>query len=57
MPHYHCCVGGCDNDSRYPEKRTEERTGYWEFDIALLPLGFKGKSPLGDKHFERTGAL
>ena len=20
MPHYRCCVGGCDNDSRYPEK-------------------------------------
>jgi len=39
------------------KKRTEERTRYWEFDIALLPEGFKGKSPLGDKHFERTGAL
>ena len=20
MPHYRCCVGGCDNDSRYPDK-------------------------------------
>ena len=20
MPHYRCCAGGCDNDSRYPEK-------------------------------------
>ena len=20
MPNYRCCVGGCDNDSRYPEK-------------------------------------
>jgi len=20
MPHYRCCVGGCHNDSRYPEK-------------------------------------
>ena len=20
MPHYHCCVSGCDNDSRYPDK-------------------------------------
>ena len=20
MPNYRCCVGGCNNDSRYPEK-------------------------------------
>ena len=20
MPNYRCCAGGCDNDSRYPEK-------------------------------------
>ena len=38
MPHYRCCVGGCDNDSRYPEKKnTKERTRYWGLDIVLLP--------------------
>ena len=39
------------------KKSTEERTRYWGLDFALFPKGFKGKSPLGDKHFERTGAL
>ena len=31
MPNYRCCVGGCNNDSRYPDKIVKRKLKFYHF--------------------------
>lgn len=55
MPHYRCCVGGCDNDSRYPEKKILKR----EHATGDLTLYYFSKDSKGEKDWSivRTVSL
>lgn len=47
MPHYYCCVAGCKNDSRYPERQVKK--GH----IGEMSFHFFPKAEYARKHWKK----
>ena len=54
---YHCCVGGCDNDSRYPEEVLKERHVTGDLTWHYFPKDSKERALWVKKHFEKIRGL
>jgi len=54
MPHHRSCVGGCNNDSRYPEKILKRGHVTGDLTWHYFSRDPKGRARLDEKHFERT---